>query len=549
MKHSIAIFVVLMMSVAAYSQSVDSLLTLLDEVVDKSDMFEQEKIDRIEKIKGWLASPILNEESEFKLNNTLYEEYESYICDSAWKYINKNIELAEKMGRKDLFCEATIKKSHILATGGLFTESEALLRSLDVRSLFGDEMKAWYYKCLSDAYLYQTENNEDNEYFWVYNDLTHLYSDSALVYATKGSYLEVITLAPELAKSSKIDESLTLLKDNIGKYKPDSHEQSLLYSLMSFAYFCSNNKEEQTECLIKSAIADIKSVVMENRALREVSEILYSKGDLERANKYLKKSLSDATKFNSRLRNMQSSKMLPVIDAAYQKQKEEQQAKMKMYMMIISVMAVLILLAMVYIYCQMRRLSSVNNKLKGLNDELYVLNEELVKMNDKVRGNNAQLRELNHIKEEYVGRFMELCSVYISEFDSFRKKLHKAAGSTKVSDLQRMLSSDESVEEILKEFYKTFDKSFLNLFPDFVEQVNKLFPTDGQIELKSGERFNTEVRILSLIRLGITDSEKIASFLRCSITTIYTYRSKMKNRSLHPDDFESQVMAIGSDRG
>lgn len=529
------------------AECIDSLLVVLDQTIDESEKYEIERCKRIDQINIWLSNPEITEESEYKLNSKMYDEYESYVCDSAWKYVNRNIQLATKKGRTDWLRESNVKKAHVLATGGLFTESVSLLKSMSPFEMESDEMKALYYKCLSDAYLYQTENNEDNEYYFMYNDLCRQYSDSALLYVKKGSYLELITLAPELVKDGKIAQSIELLQNSLVDYPTDSHERSVVYSLMSFAYYCSSDFDRQMECLIRSALSDIRSVVMENRALREVSEILYKKGDLERANKYLKKSLSDATKFNSRLRNMQSSKMLPVIDAAYQKQKEEQQTKMKRYMWIISLLSVLILLAMAYIYRQMNKLSSANSKLKDLNNEFKDLNGELVRMNDAMTSTNGQLRELNHIKEEYVGRFMELCTIYIAEFDSFRKKLHKASGSTKVSDMQRLLSSDESVEAILKEFYKTFDKSFLNLFPDFVESVNCLFPEEYKIELKSNDRFNTEVRILSLIRLGITDSEKIASFLRCSITTIYTYRSKMKNRSLCPDDFEAQVMAIGYD--
>lgn len=538
-------FFFMTISSVTYADCIDSLLTVLDRTIDESDSYESEKCQKISQIQSWLSNPQLTDEAEYKLNIMMYDEYESYVCDSAWRYANRNIILAERNSRLDWMHDSFIRKAHILATGGLFTESENLLKSMSAAELENDVLKSLYYKCLSDVYLYQTENNEGNEFFFIYNDLCTLYSDSALMFVAKNSYLELITLAPELAKNGSVDESLCLLKNRLDNYPSDSHERSVVYSLLSFAYFCKDDSTNQMESLIRSAISDIRSVVMENRALREISGILYQKGDLERANKYLKKSLADATKFNSRLRNLQSSKMMPVVDAAYQKQKEEQEAVMKSYMWIISLLSVIVLLAMIYIYRQMKKLAFANGKLKGLNDELTSLNNELVSMNETMNSTNSQLIELNHIKEEYVGRFMELCSVYISEFDSFRKKLHKASGSTKVSDLQRLLSSDESVEAILKEFYKTFDKSFLNLFPDFVQQINLLFPPEEQIELKSGDRFNTEVRILSLIRLGITDSEKIANFLRCSLTTIYTYRSKMKNRSLCPDDFESQVMSLG----
>ena len=534
-----------MYAMGSRATQTDSLLRVLDIAVDESQSYEDAKISSINQIRVWLQNPLLTTDMEYKFNSQMYEAYESYVCDSAWHYINRNIEIAPD---NQSAYESKLRKAHILATGGLYAESEALLRTIHASALADDDSRAYFYKTMSDVYLYQTENNEDNEYFYVYDNLCHVYSDSALMYARKGSYLEIITLAPELAKSGKLSESIELLEKSIPTFPIDSHERSVMYSLMSFAYYCRQDREMQKKYLIFSAISDIHSVVMENRALREISEMLYAEGDIERANRYLKKSLSDATKFNSRLRNMQSSRMLPVIDAAYQKEQEQQRSTLKTYMWIISALSVLVLLAMCYIYHQMRRLSAANERFRQLNADLNALNARLVTINDDMQQTNRQLSESNHIKEEYVGRFMELCTTYIAEFDTFRKKLHKASGSTKISELQRMLSSDESVEAILREFYKTFDSSFLSLFPDFVERVNMLLTDDGKIELKSAERFNTEVRILSLIRLGINDSEKIASFLRCSITTIYTYRSKMKNRSLSPDDFEKQVMAIGTGR-
>ncbi|MNR50734.1 hypothetical protein D3C85_1702980 [compost metagenome] len=65
--------------------------------------------------------------------------------------------------------------------------------------------------------------------------------------------------------------------------------------------------------------------------------------------------------------------------------------------------------------------------------------------------------------------------------------------------------------------------------------------------MKQGELLNTELRIFALIRLGIKDSTKIAEFLRYSVSTIYNYRSQLKNKSLGPrEEFESKVMLIGS---
>jgi len=219
-----------------------------------------------------------------------------------------------------------------------------------------------------------------------------------------------------------------------------------------------------------------------------------------------------------------------MVDAAYQQMQDEQHAKILLYLWFISILTILLIVLVLFVYRQMKNKARANQMLSNLNSELQRL--------------NVNLKESNDIKQEYVGQFMQLCTTYISEFDMYRKRLHKASLQTKLSEFQRMLSSDEQVDMIAKNFYTMFDQSFIKLFPNFVSRVNELFPKGDELVLKSDGKFNTELRILSLIRLGITDSEKMANFLRCSITTIYTYRSKMKNRALQPEQFEANVMKI-----
>ena len=80
----------------------------------------------------------------------------------------------------------------------------------------------------------------------------------------------------------------------------------------------------------------------------------------------------------------------------------------------------------------------------------------------------------------------------------------------------------------LNGFYEMFDNAFLQLYPRFVEEFNELLKPGSRIELKKGERLNTELRIFALIRLGINDSSRIASLLRYSVNTIYNYRARIK---------------------
>ncbi|MCS2585106.1 DUF6377 domain-containing protein [Bacteroides sp. BFG-551] len=298
--------------------------------------------------------------------------------------------------------------------------------------------------------------------------------------------------------------------------------------------------------MVKSAISDIQAVVKENNSLRALAELMYEEGQMARADHYMKVSIEDANFFNARLRNLQASRMLPVIDRAYRKEKEAQRKELQILLVIISVLSVFLLIAVTYAIRQIRKVARARRRVLEVNEELKRLNDELMLSNDRQCTINQTLSEANHIKEEYVGRFMGLCSVYIDKLETYRRMLNKKAATGKVAELYKALKSNQFIEDELKEFYENFDSSFLSIFPDFVLSFNKLLPKEEQIIPKQGEHLTTELRIFALIRLGIDDSPRIAGFLRYSITTIYTYRSKLRNKSLFKETFEEEVMKIGA---
>ena len=181
------------------------------------------------------------------------------------------------------------------------------------------------------------------------------------------------------------------------------------------------------------------------------------------------------------------------------------------------------------------------------NDKLSELNSELNTFNEKLNLSNNTLTEANFLKEIYIGRYMDQCSDYLGKLDEYQRKLNVLATTGKMNDLVSAVKSKEYIENELKEFYANFDKTFLQFFPNFIHDFNALLIPNETIQPKEGEQLNTELRIFALIRLGIKDSAKIAVFLRYSISTIYNYRSQLKNKSAGPrDEFEEKVMQIGT---
>ena len=283
--------------------------------------------------------------------------------------------------------------------------------------------------------------------------------------------------------------------------------------------------------------------------MRKLAVLLYQEGDIDRAYSYLKLCMDDAVFCNARLRILEILQIFPLINDTYQQKAEKQQEQMKWALVSISLLSIFLLIAIFYVYKQMKRVAAARHEVIDANKRLKELNEELHRYNLQLKEANHIIAENSYLKEEYIGRYMDQCSVYLEKMDNYRRSLGKIAATGKVDELYKNIKSSKFIEEELKEFYANFDNTFLQLFPTFVEDFNTLLAEGEQIYPKVNERMSTELRIFALIRLGITDSVKIAQFLRYSVTTIYNYRTKVRNKAAGDrDQLEQEVMKIGKSR-
>ena len=289
------------------------------------------------------------------------------------------------------------------------------------------------------------------------------------------------------------------------------------YSLATI-YKDQDNNHSYLDYLALSAIADVKGAVKENAALQNLALFLYEHGDINRAYQYIKYSLEDALFCNARLRTVEISAVLPVINSSYQLKEEQQHRQLIIFLLLVSVLSIFLLFAVFWIYKQMKRLSLTERNL----------------------------RQSNHIKEEYIGHFLSLCSLYIEKLDRFRSTVNRKIVAGQVDDLLRLTKSSQFASNEQKEFYANFDSAFLQIYPNFVAEFNELLQPNDRFVLKPGELLNNELRIFAIIRLGIDDSSKIANFLHYSINTIYTYRNKVKNKAINRDQFDNDLMKIGA---
>ncbi len=523
----------------AKADTVDSLLLELDNVLENSAIYEQQKVQRIASMKKKIGMSSLTIQDTYYLHKALYREYESYICDSALHYINRNIDIARQINNEEWLVSSQLNKASVLITSGLYVEAMELLKSLSKQCMTQEDLLN-YYVAYSNIYLYLAEYTSP-DYEHKYIDYVNQYSDSIINLLPVGSHQYVISRSQILMNQEQYEKALDILLLHADNLEQDTHEYAVTTSILAFVYHLMNDKQKETGYRILSAIADIKAVVTESYSLCALAELLFREGELERANRYIKSSLEMTNRYKARLRSLQVSNILPLIDRSWQEEINTQQKQLFCLIVTISLLAVVLLVAIAYVIGQMKKIRKARQEVVDTNTALKTLNVELSQLN------NA-LKEANSVKEEYLGCFLQLCSTYIDKLDTYRRTLNKKAAAGKMNELYDLLKSKKMMDEELKDFYHNFDASFLKIFPKFIEEFNGLLPEEEQIIPKKNELLTTELRIFALVRLGITDSTRIASFLRYSITTIYTYRSKMKNKSLHKDDFEERIMKISSFR-
>lgn len=280
--------------------------------------------------------------------------------------------------------------------------------------------------------------------------------------------------------------------------------------------------------------------------MQALASVLYETGDIEEAYRCIKSSMEDAMFCNARLRTYEVSKIFPIIDLAYQENVNKQKAELQLFLILVSILSFFLIIAVIYVYRQMKRVARIRKELYRTNVKLSELNQDLQSSNSQLNEVNKELSEANQIKETYIGHFLDLCSTYINKLEKYQNTLNKKAVEKKLDELYKMLKSKEMIENELKELYENFDSIFLHLYPDFVEEFNSLLSENERFVLKPNELLNVELRIFALIRLGITDSSKIANFLHYSANTIYSYRTRVRNKAAVPrDQFEKMVMKIG----
>lgn len=519
------------------AQSDEVLFNRLDSLLEAQPQITKAKEQRIANIKERLKAPRLTPRQEYDINEMLYEEYMAFKCEPAYDYATRNIQIAKANGWWREYNMSTLEQVHILSVMALFENAQISISTVRMNALTTSEDSLRYYACYSDLHLFGAEFTEGTPFYTSNLNEAQKARQQALQLASNNTMLGVTNIANYLSYNKDYDKAIAIvLKYLQNGPKSGTRDYSIATSDLAHYYFCKHDNARRRHYLLLSAISDVEGAIRENNSLRDLASLLMDEGDYDRAYKYINVSINDALFYGTRLRNMQTTKLVPKIIDAYHQSQTHNRHVLILVTVVVSVVTILLVILLFLLLRYLRRYHKTTRIIEDVNK----------KLNDTVgqlRNLNERLREESSIKEQYLSRFMELASSLIDRHEDYRKQANRLARDHKLDELYAILKSSSRTSEEAKDFYTNFDEAFLNIYPHFPEEVNSLMQPDSQFVVK-GNTLNTELRILALLRLGIKDNNRIAAILRSSITTIYTYRSKMKARSIVKDDFEDKVTTL-----
>lgn len=491
-------------------------IDLLDQELQKKAVYDHRKHLRIDDIR---QDESLSTYERYVL---LFEEYQSLNYDTAFSLVNKMVDEAQLLGHPDYQAQAELKRAFIYLSSGLFHESVAVFSSIDPSTL-SKEDQIYYYTHFARlkydmadyvqgdlSYTYTTEGNALSEKALKLLDP----SDTVQYWSTSALYRSKMNDYPRAIEQFKLALACSSITE---------HEKAIAYSSIAHAYSLQGETDLADSYLIQAAISDLRSSTKEAVALALVAQRLYQEGDLQRAAGYIRQAMDDAEYYNARHRQLSVGRIMPIIEQEQVQTLEHTNHLIAFQSTLLYILLAALIITLIILANRMRAIRKAKNTIQTMNDKLI---------------------EANRIKEEYIGTFCCSMSDLLTRLERYERFVRRKAQEKRTDELV-VIPNYIDAHNCRRDFYKQFDQSFLHIFPNFVRDFNALLREGEQLTVKGNELLSTELRIFALIRLGITDNEQISKVLNYSINTVYTYKTRVRNRSdLDNEAFFHAVMHI-----
>ena len=513
----------------ANADNEQQLLKLLDSYIDKRNTYSEIKEEKIKKLKLKLRTAD-NNSSRLSLLNTIYHEYYTYSYDSAMVYANRGLALALSDNNTYYATLNRINRAAVLSTGGFYSQAETLLNEIGENNV-PHQLKQYYYYTTTWLYSYWEAFCDKSEFKYYYRQKKHHFLQLT-VNATPNNYVDLHAyLSGELAFLEN-----PLSKTVLRYYTTALNNSPVNSRVHASAAYCiaryyqeMGDMQRYEQYIVEAAISDIVCPLKENLALQEFSTYLYTKDAkyADRAARYIYCSMEDAKFYNNRLRMLEISSILPIIATANQEALAHKERIVRGVLSVVSFLSLVLFAMAIFGYKQNKWLVTSRREVKSQNRQLTELNEKLI--------------ATNHRRETYMRLFMDISAVYIRKLIEYRKLVSRKIKANQAADLLKTINSYKLAEEEANTFYTRFDRAFIELYPGFVDELNSLLLPESKIAQPSPNSLTTEVRIYALMRLGVTDSQEIATLLFYSTQTIYNYKSSMRARAINRDTFDDDI--------
>jgi hypothetical protein len=524
------LFVLLFLSAqfSGYSQTTryDSLLRVLKQELTRENLYEQQKRKRIAQLQSALLhTDSTRFEASFNLYSAIFEEYHSYKFDSAFVYVRKLIALSERFQKKDNLIRNTILLGTVLLNSGLYKEAFDVIEKMDTSGLSNALRSAYL---VLRARLNSGIAEYDNDAFFTarYNRQADEDFKKAGSLTPPGDFEQTINMAflPDSVKPKNLTPDF-FYHFITGRQMP-AHNLAMVAARLCFAF----TGKDRLCFIILAAINDIRSCTKETLAIFLLGQELFKMNQTNDAFICMQEADRNAVFYGARNRALQIESMLPLIAGKLLDEKQHQKDKLLIGFLTFLIVAVILFFLLVIYRRQILRIKVSERLIREKNGELESINDKLW--------------ESSKIKEELIGLFFKTCSSYIEMLDTIKRETQHYIKLGKYNEVLQLLKNMQ-IDKEKGNLYKMLDTIFLTMFPNFIASFNALLPEEDQIWPKPGETLNATVRIFALMRLGITGNEAIAKILDYSVSTIYTYKTRIRSRALVPaNDFERKIMEI-----
>lgn len=519
-KRLISLFALLLLIIPVYSLNIPTPeRDALDRAITDAPMFRQEKKHEIDSLRMLLSKAAFKKHSErTAIALQISESFRTMIPDSSLMYADYAIDFALQSEDSTDLLSARLARAKALATGGLFVASlEEFNRASQMT--MSPKTKIDFWKSGRLIYSYMMTYAEGNHAIRSAYEHQYLaYDDSLLRTLPRDDHFYLFIRSERLLRDGDFNEakrSLEFLLDTIS-------DNMNLYGMAAFqmaeVYRIENEEEMYAAYLAKAAASDIKCCVREGMALPTLAEWLYRQGKLDEAFRYMNFAISDATASNIRMRSVAIAPMMPIIDDAYRNKIRKSQRIRTVSLVLVTLLLIITCVLLVYLHRERVKSIAIQKKLTTL----------------------------SKLQESYIANFLGLCSTYADRLDTMSKIVGRKLSSGQSDELLKMVNAGKFTEQN-DDFYRTVDHAFLDLYPNFIFELNKLLREDAQIAAPEGHTLTPELRIYAFVRLGVEESTKISQILHYSVSTIYAYRNRMRNRAIDRENFEANVLKIGRD--